>query len=68
MTENDTQQQRRPWHAVKADEVIADFQANSDGLHHEEGRCFYVASSRARRLLWIVSEDQSIEKVFPSFV
>jgi ATP-dependent exoDNAse (exonuclease V) beta subunit len=34
------------------------------GNYHEDGRCFYVAASRARRLLWIASLDKKIEHVF----
>lgn len=34
------------------------------GEHHEDGRCFYVAASRARRLLWIASTDKKIERIF----
>ena len=34
------------------------------GNYHEDGRCFYVAASRARRLLWIASADTKIEKIF----
>ena len=32
-----------------------------NGDHHEDGRCMYVASSRARRLLWIVSTNKEIQ-------
>jgi len=34
------------------------------GDYHEDGRCFYVAASRARRLLWIASADKRIEHLF----
>lgn len=34
------------------------------GDYHEDGRCFYVAASRARRLLWIVSSDKEILNLF----
>lgn len=34
------------------------------GEHHEDGRCFYVAASRARRLLWVASKDVKIQDVF----
>lgn len=37
------------------------------GEYHEDGRCFYVASSRARRLLWIVSQDNRISNLFDNF-
>jgi len=35
-----------------------------EGDHHEDGRCFYVAASRARRLLWIASTDKEILNLF----
>ncbi len=38
MPEDATQKQRHPWHAVEADDVMADFQANPDGLNREEAR------------------------------
>lgn len=31
-----------------------------EGKYHEDARCFYVACSRARRLLWIVSQEKRI--------
>ncbi len=34
------------------------------GEHHEDGRCFYVAASRARRLLWIAATDDKIQNAF----
>lgn len=36
------------------------------GDYHEDGRCFYVAVSRARRLLWVVSTDKKILNLFES--
>ena len=30
------------------------------GKNHEDGRCFYVACSRARKLLWIAGDDAVI--------
>ncbi len=35
-----------------------------NGKHHEDGRCFYVAASRARRLLWIASVDNNAARLF----
>jgi len=37
------------------------------GNHHEDGRCFYVAASRARRLLCIASTDEAIKTLFEPF-
>lgn len=34
------------------------------GNYHEDGRCFYVAASRARRLLWIASANNAIKNLF----
>ena len=39
MLENDTQEKKwQPWHAIRADEVLAEFQAELDGLNHEEAK------------------------------
>jgi len=51
MPEDATQKQRHSWHAVEADDVMADFQANPDGLNREEARRLHqYCSQKIHRL------------------